>query len=80
MKELLVPYREQKTEMIAGRWYLVYVYLDFITQRVVASARIDKFLDNLPPRYEYNQEVDFIVANKTELGYKVISLDRKSVV
>ena len=72
MKELLVPYREQKTEMIAGRWYLVYVYLDFITQRVVASARIDKFLDNLPPRYEYNQEVDLIVADETELGYKVI--------
>ena len=72
MKELLVPYREQKAEMIAGRWYLVYVYLDFITQRVVASARIDKFLDNLPPRYEYNQEVDLIVADETELGYKVI--------
>lgn len=72
MKELLVPYREQKAEMQIGRWYLVYVYLDFITKRIVASARIDKFLDNVPPVYEYNQEVDLIVADETDLGYKVI--------
>jgi predicted RNA-binding protein (virulence factor B family) len=72
MKDLLVPFREQKTTMIAGRRYLVYVYLDIITKRIVASARIDKFLDNVPPRYERNQEVNLIVADETEMGYKVI--------
>lgn len=72
MKELLVPYREQKAEMKVGRWYLVYVYLDFITKRIVASARIDKFLDNTPPLYKQNEEVELIIADETELGYKVI--------
>jgi predicted RNA-binding protein (virulence factor B family) len=72
MKDLLVPFREQKVTMQEGRRYLVYVYLDFLTKRIVASARIDKFLDNVPPRYERNQEVSLIVADETEMGYKVI--------
>lgn len=72
MKDLLVPYREQKTPMKPGEYHLVYIYSDFITKRIVASARIDKFLDNTPPHYERNQEVDLIIVNETELGYKVI--------
>jgi predicted RNA-binding protein (virulence factor B family) len=72
MKDLLVPFSEQKEDMKIGAYYLVYIYLDFITKRIVASTRLDKFLDNVPPDYEQNQEVDLIVANKTELGYKVI--------
>jgi predicted RNA-binding protein (virulence factor B family) len=72
MKDLLVPYREQKMPMQKGRSYIVYVYLDNVTNRIVASARIDKFLDNVPPLYEHNQEVDIMVADDTEIGYKVI--------
>lgn len=72
MKDLLVPYREQKMAMQVGRNYLVYVYLDIITKRIVASARIDKFLDNVPPKYKQNQEVDLLVADETDIGYKVI--------
>ncbi|MDR1102160.1 MAG: GntR family transcriptional regulator, partial [Tannerella sp.] len=72
MKDLLVPYREQKAPMKKGRRYLVHVYLDLITKRIVASARIDRFLDNVPPRYERNQEVDLLVADSTDMGYKVI--------
>jgi len=72
MKDLLVPFREQKMPMKKGGWYIVYVYLDSVTNRIVASARIDKFLDNTPPSYERNQEVDIMVAEETEIGYKVI--------
>lgn len=75
MKDLLVPHREQKAEMKEGRWYLVYVYLDTMSGRIVASARINKFLDNVPPLYERNQEVDLIVAEETPIGYKVIIND-----
>ena len=49
MKDLLVPFKEQKMPMREGRWYLVYVHLDHITGRIVASARIDKYLDNVMP-------------------------------
>ena len=53
------PFKEQKMPMREGRWYLVYVHLDHITGRIVASARIDKYLDNVMPEYTFNQEVNF---------------------
>ena len=60
-KDLLVPFREQNTDMQQGEFYIVYVYLDFATGRIVASAKLDKFLDNVPPEYEANQPVEIIV-------------------
>lgn len=72
MKDLLVPFKEQKMPMREGKWYLVYVHVDHVTGRIVASARIDKYLDNVIPNYSFNQEVDLLVAEDTEIGYKVI--------
>jgi predicted RNA-binding protein (virulence factor B family) len=72
MKDLLVPFREQKAPMQEGRRYLVYVHLDKVSGRIVASARIEKFLDNTFPAYRFNQQVDLLVADETDLGYKVI--------
>lgn len=72
MKDLLVPFKEQKIPMREGRWYLVYVHVDHVSGRIVASAKIDKFLDNIMPDYTPNQEVDLLVAEETEIGYKVI--------
>jgi predicted RNA-binding protein (virulence factor B family) len=72
MKDLLVPYSEQKDEMQEGRPYLVYVYLDEDTERIVASAKISKFLDNIPVDYEEGQEVELMIAGKTDLGMNVI--------
>lgn len=72
MKDLLVPFKEQKMPMREGKWYLVYIHLDHVTGRIVASARIDKYLDNVIPDYTLNQEVNLLVADETEIGYKVI--------
>lgn len=72
MKDLLVPFKEQKEEMKEGRLYLVYVYLDDDTERVVASSKISKFLNNVPAEYEEGQEVDLMIADKTDLGMNVI--------
>ena len=36
MKDLLVPFKEQKMAMREGKWYLVYVHLDHLTVRIVA--------------------------------------------
>lgn len=71
-KDLLVPFREQKLKMIEGNKYLVYVYLDDETKRIVASAKIEKFLDNVSPQYQPGEKVDLIIAGITELGYKAI--------
>ena len=71
-KNILVPFREQKMKMEKGRSYLVFVYLDQETERIVASAKIDKFLDNEMPFFEPGDEVDVIVGDLTDIGYKAI--------
>ncbi len=71
-KDLLVPYREQRHKMEKGKKYIVYIYLDNESKRIVASSKIDRFLDNLPPEYKENQEVDLFITGKTEIGYKAI--------
>ncbi len=72
MKDLLVPFREQQVKMEKGKSYLVYIYLDHESQRVVATSRLDKCLGNIPVDYEPGEEVDLIIAGQTELGYKAI--------
>lgn len=72
VKDLLVPFREQKTKMQVGEKYLVYIYLDQESKRIVASSKVDQFLDNLPVDYEEGEEVDLQIAEKTEMGYKAI--------
>lgn len=71
-KDLLVPFREQRDEMIVGREYLVYVYVDTTTDRIVASTRLNRFLDKVPAEYEPGEEVELIVSRRTDLGYSVI--------
>lgn len=77
-KNLLVPFKELKIKMFPGGIYLVYVYLDHNTGRVVASARIDKFLDNVFPEYEPGAEVETLIIGHNEIGYKVIVDNRHS--
>ena len=75
-KDLLVPFREQRVSMQAGRSYIVHVYLDKETGRVVASAKLDKFVSNKKPPYYHRQRVDLLIMQRTELGYKVL-IDNK---
>ena len=72
MKDLLVPFREQKVKMIEGRSYLVYIYVDAESKRIVASAKLNKFLDKTLPEYVVGQEVDLVIESETDLGYKAI--------
>ena len=72
MKDLLVPFREQRMRMIAGRSYIVYVYVDDESKRIVASAKLDKFLDNKIPEYKFRKKADILIVKRTDLGFKVI--------
>jgi predicted RNA-binding protein (virulence factor B family) len=71
-KHLLVPFSEQRAKMVEGRSYLVYVYVDLHSNRIAASAKINKYLDNTPPDYEPGQEVQLLIAEETDLGYKAV--------
>ena len=72
MKDLLVPFREQKVKMEAGRSYLVYVYLDEETQRIAASAKLNRFIGKSIPQYRTGDEVDLILESETDLGFNAI--------
>jgi predicted RNA-binding protein (virulence factor B family) len=72
MKDLLVPFSEQQVRMEQGKKYIVRVLVDDKTQRIIASARIEKFLDLNAPVFIEGQEVDILISNQTEIGYKVI--------
>lgn len=71
-KHLLVPFREQRSKLIEGQWYIVYCYLDEQTNRLVASNKIDKFLSNEHIALVPLEEVDLIVTRETDLGWEVI--------
>lgn len=71
-KDLLVPFSEQKSRMREGGFYPVYVYLDDETKRVVASAKLEKFIGNTIPDYRPGQKVEALVIQHTEIGYKVV--------
>lgn len=72
-KDVLLPFSEQRQRPVeAGRRYLVYIYVDQHTNRIVCSTKIDKFLDKTPPRYKTGDEVDLVIANRTDLGQKAI--------
>ncbi len=72
MKDLLVPFREQKVRMVEGVYYIVYVYLDPISNRIVASSKVDKFIAEEKAEYEVGEEVDLLVYDRTDIGFKAI--------
>ena len=71
-KHLLVPFREQRNKMKQGQWYVVHCYLDDKTQRLVASNKLDKFLNNDHLNLTEWEEVTLVVTRQTDLGWEVI--------
>ncbi len=71
-KDLFIPFREQARKMEAGKRYLVYMYLDEKTNRLVGSSKLNQFLDQHSFDLEVGEEVDLIVSHITDLGINVI--------
>ncbi|MGJ7093474.1 CvfB family protein [Vibrio hannami] len=71
-KDLLVPFSEQRTRFRAGQEILVYVYTDRASGRIVGTTKFNKLLDKTPANYTNNQQVDLIIAERSDLGYKAI--------
>jgi len=71
-KDILVPFKEQARPMEKGKRYLVYLYMDEKTNRLVASSKTNQFLNNDHLTVEKGEEVDLIVSHITEIGINVI--------
>lgn len=71
-KDLLLPNREQLGHPRIGDRLVVCVVLDERSQRLMASARLNRWLDLTPPNFTPGQKVGLLIAAETPLGYKAI--------
>jgi predicted RNA-binding protein (virulence factor B family) len=71
-KDLLLPMREQTSAIALGSWVLVRVALDERSDRIIASARLNRYLDLQPPTYREGQPVNLMVIDETPLGFNVV--------
>ncbi len=72
MKDLFVPFREQKMKMQKGQSYIVHLHVDSESYRIMASAKIERYLSSDFPPYRSGDEVEILVWQKTDLGLKTI--------
>lgn len=72
MKDLLVPFSEQRVKMLEDRKYLVYVYLDETTGRIVATTKLQKIYNGIIPDLQEEQEVDIVVGSSSDIGYVAV--------
>lgn len=73
MKDLFVPFREQRRKMEVGRYYIVYIYIDEASHRIVGTAKVDRYLQPAAAgAYRKGEQVALLVQGRTDLGYKVI--------
>lgn len=76
MKDLIVPFREQNSPMEKGESYVVRVYVDESSDRMVASSRLGRFLKKENEDLEIGQMVNILVTGESENGYRVIVEDK----
>lgn len=71
-KDLLVPYAEQHTPMQVGKSYVVYVYRDSASRRLVASSRLNRHLSEQSHYFKPQQPVDLLICGHSDMGYKAV--------
>ena len=76
MKDLFCPFREQKQPMQRGKGYIVYVKEDEESHRLMATAKVERYLtaasDKEERRLNHGDAVDCLIWQKTDLGFKAI--------
>lgn len=71
-KDLLVPFSEQASTLVAGKSYVFYVYIDNVTNRIIASSKLNKFIERDNIEAEEGDVVDLLIYSKTDKGYNAI--------
>lgn len=71
-KDVYVPVREQKRPMHKGESYVVYLYLDESNERLLASSRLDRFIEEEGFDFDEGDEVNLLISERTDLGFNAI--------
>lgn len=75
-KDLFLPNRNQQGGVIPGRSYLVWLYVDNITGRCVATQKLKSYIDNDVITVKPRQRVEIVVASESPIGYRAIINNR----
>ena len=71
-KDLLVPFNQQQISMTVDKPYLVYVYFDEDKNGIVATSRLNRFIEHNSSEYSEGQAVELIISDITDLGYSAV--------
>lgn len=71
-KDLFVPFKQQRDNMVVGKSFLVFIHLDTQTDRIVASAKIERFLDEDVSILSEGMQVDLLPYEYTDMGIKAL--------
>ncbi len=74
-KDLMVPYGEQKSKMQEGAFYVVRLVHDTKSDRLFASSKLNKYLVQDHIVVATGDEVEAIIVEESDLGYKAIIED-----
>lgn len=71
-KDLFVPFAEQQGRLEQGKYYLIYLYVDQVSGKIVGSAKLSKHIGNTLPSYQVGDEVDIMIAERNDVGYRAV--------
>ena len=71
-KDLLLPMREQERRVHKGDIVVVFVFIDEVSQRIIATTRWREHLSATPPNYSEGAPVSLLIAGESPLGYNAI--------
>lgn len=76
-KDLFLPNRNQQGGIVIGKSYPIYMYVDDVTGRCVATNKLKNFVNNDDiVTVAKGQQVDILVVSQSEIGYRVIVENR----
>ncbi len=74
-KDVLLPYSEEVGTLHLDDFVIVYLYLDEVSGRITATAKIEQYLDQSPAPYQVGEAVKLLIADRTDMGFKAIIND-----
>lgn len=71
-KDLLIPFAEQRAPLSKGQHAVVFLLLNQASGRLVGSTKLNKHLAEHNTSFKPKQAVKVLIADITDLGYKVV--------
>lgn len=72
IKDLFIPYKQQKGKIIEGKRYLVYIYVDEVSGRITGTTKFKRNQSYVDVPFKKGDAVDLIIAGESELGWNVV--------